>query len=403
MPNAADDAERRAETEQETLADAAATRAAESGADADAARESDVDETEAEEGGESEPHVVRALRAASEVLRADPVSGPKLDPEKLRADLAEVVDEALREIEVMTAEMEEALAEPWSGTETQGKARLFGKIAAVMGTVSAIPRDQYRHVEVETSTGGSYSYDFIPESVLMERIRPELAARGVAVLYSDKLLPSPEEDDNLVTVEIAVTFADGETGAHWTCRAVGQGTDKGDKAASKAKTTAMRYLIWKMFLVSGDLEPEAENVDRRSGGGGGGGRKGRPATPKQVDFANRILTEAMEAGLVDTEGRNAIDAVQVRQPVVDLDGRTCSWLIDETMAAKKAIGTGPELAAIAAKWTAGLDEHLGTPVPPDAFPPGEEERAVDEAARDGWTAGETTPEPPASETGSSGA
>lgn len=348
---------------------------------------------EVEESGERDTHVLRALAAARSAVMGDAGAEGGLDPDLARG-LTETLAEAETEIRTLAAEMEEALAEPWEGSDAQGKARLFGKIAAVMGTVSAIPKEEYRSVTVDTSTGGSYSYDFIPESVLMERVRPELAARGVAVLYSDKLLPSPEEDDNLVTVEIAVTFADGETGAHWTCRAVGQGTDKGDKAASKAKTTAMRYLLWKMFLVSGDLEPEAENVDRRSGGNGGGRRKGRPATPKQVDFANRILTEAMEAGLVDTGGRNAVDAVQVRTPVVDLDGRTASWLIDETMAAKKAIGTA-DLDAIVAKWTSGLDEHLGEPVSPSddpgAFPPGAEERASTEAAEDGWTPPEEPP------------
>lgn len=290
---------------------------------------------------------------------------------KVADDHRETLAAAASEIVHVRGALEDALAEPWDGSERQASARLYRKIASVMGTISAIPKSEYRTVTVETSGGGSYSYDFIPEGVLMERIRPALAERGVAVLYSDKIVPNVHEgDDQTVTVEIAVTFADGETGARWTCRATAEGTDKGDKAASKAKTTATRYLLWKTFLVSGDLDPEAENVARRSGGGGGS-RGGRPATEKQREFALRVLSEADEAGLRDTDDRRPYDAVQARVPVADLLGPQASWLIDETLAAKKAIGTA-DLDAIKAKWTAGLNEQLGAPRPPGDFPPADE-------------------------------
>lgn len=299
------------------------------------------------------------------------------DTKEMPEALAAIAERAYIAIDTLRSEVSDLNQEPWEGTEQQARARLFGKLAAVMGTVAAIPKSEYRTVEVTTRSGGSYTYDFIPEGVLMERIRPELAKRGVAVLYSDEIVRWPEsEDDNAIAVTVRLTFADGETGATWTCKATAEGTDTGDKAASKAKTTAIRYLLWKMFLVSGDLDPETENVERRSGGGGRSG--GRPATDKQKDFARRILTEADEAGIRDTDDRRPQDAVHVRRPVEDLDSPTCSWLIDETKNAKDAVGTA-DLARINEVWTQRLDERLGEPTTEPDFPPSDAA-----AADDGW-------------------
>src|SRR5258708_2559699 len=95
-------------------------------------------------------------------------------------------------------------------------------------------------------SGGSYSYDYIEESTLMEKIRPLLAAEGVAVYYSDEIL---NIQGNLASVRVLLTLVDGESGDSFTMHADGVGTDYGDKHVSKAKTTAMRYLLWKWFLV----------------------------------------------------------------------------------------------------------------------------------------------------------
>ena len=103
----------------------------------------------------------------------------------------------------------EPVADPVAG--------LYAKLAKIMGELSAIPADKMRHVEVQTRTGGTYSYDYITEATLMEELRPRLAREGIATLYSDEVIRHPTKDDNLTVVRVKLTFADGETGEIWTC------------------------------------------------------------------------------------------------------------------------------------------------------------------------------------------
>ncbi|MBA2742684.1 MAG: ERF family protein [Actinobacteria bacterium] len=213
---------------------------------------------------------------------------------------------------------------------------LYSKLAKIMGELSAIPKDKLRHVEVKTATGGSYSYDYITEATLMEELRPKLAAAGIATFYSDEILRNPEGEDNLTVVRVSLTFADGETGEIWTCQSDGYGTDRGDKGANKAKTSALRYLLWKTFLFASDLDPETESVERRSGGSGGGA-SGKPASDKQKALVRRLLNEVADVG-VTFGGDHPDEAVHRRTPVEDLSSPQASRLIDLLGSAKAASG-----------------------------------------------------------------
>jgi hypothetical protein len=138
-------------------------------------------------------------------------------------------------------------------------APLAAKIAKVQlkAEVQNLPK---RTVTVQTQKGGTYSYDYIEEATLQEVIRPLLAEEGVATLYSDEI---KSIQGNMATVKVTLTLIDGESGAWFQMNAEGVGTDMGDKHVNKAKTSAMRYLLWKWFLVpSGDVDPEAESIER---------------------------------------------------------------------------------------------------------------------------------------------
>lgn len=155
---------------------------------------------------------------------------------------------------------------------------LHSKIAHLQQTLEQV--EKRGHADVSTSGGGSYSYDYILESDLMAAIRPKLGELGVAVYYSDEVV---HREDNLVSVKVTLTLADGETGETFAMSAVGDGTDKGDKAANKAKTSAMRYLLWKWMLVPSDIDPEHESVPRRSSGASGASDDGLPKNWAEIN------------------------------------------------------------------------------------------------------------------------
>ena len=247
-----------------------------------------------------------------------------------------------------------------------GSPSLAWKLARIMGEMDRIPKDEYRHVEVETRGGGSYSYDYIPESVLMERLRPKLAAARIAAVYSDEILRSPDPEidgDNLTIVRVELRLVDGETGEELKLASEGYGTDYGDKGANKAKTSAMRYLLWKTFLFASDVEPEGENVERRSGSTTGARAGGRPASDKQKSLVRRLIEELARDN-VTFSGDHPDAAIHRRTPVEDLKGPQSSKLIDFLMDAQRSapgdLDAGP------------LDELLGPRSEGGDFPPDEE-------------------------------
>lgn len=157
------------------------------------------------------------------------------------------------------------------------ESKLASKLAEIAVEIGSLPKDEHVHVQ---GTSANYEYDYISEAALMDVIRPALAERGVAVFYSDEIV---DRVQNLVVVRVSLTFVDGETGEERTIVGDGEGTDKGDKAASKAKTTATRILLTKTFLQGGGVDAEKESVERessRGSGGGSGGSSGSGSRPK---------------------------------------------------------------------------------------------------------------------------
>lgn len=267
----------------------------------------------------------------------------------------------------------------------KAKNQLYGKLAVIMGELSAIPPSKMRHVEVQTSSGGSYSYDYITEATLMEELRPRLAREGIAVLYSDEVLRHPTKEDNLTVVRVTLTFADATSGETVELSAEGYGTDRGDKGANKAKTSAVRYLLWKTFLFASDLDPETESVERSAGRGtrtdrsGAKGAKPRPATDAQKGQLNREIGELTEQG-VELDGRNVHDAIFVRTPVEDMTQDQASRVI-RLLRDVKATG---ELSLVTPEGvTPPLDEILGVVSEGSGdFPPDEGEN--DPGSADGY-------------------
>jgi hypothetical protein len=127
------------------------------------------------------------------------------------------------------------------------------RMAAVQAELEDVPRRG--HADVTTKGGAKYSYDYILEADLMKAVRPLLAQHGIAVYYRDEIL---RYDQGTATVRVILTLrANGEA---VVLEADGYAADTGDKAANKAKTNAVRYLLWKTFLQPSDEDPEQEST-----------------------------------------------------------------------------------------------------------------------------------------------
>lgn len=130
---------------------------------------------------------------------------------------------------------------------------LWHKLAEVQGELEALEKDQ-------TANMGTYSYDYVSEASLMEAVRSKLAERGVAVSVS---WTSVEFQGNLAILKGALFFTNGDNPEEREAvQLLGTGTDKGDKAIYKAMTGAVRYGLWKTFLIPAGIDNEQEKVER---------------------------------------------------------------------------------------------------------------------------------------------
>ena len=131
---------------------------------------------------------------------------------------------------------------------------LAKKLAEVMGEVG----------KIEKSGRNKYhKYDYAKESDILNAVRPELSKAGIFVFSSIEDYERESSGKNINTiVSILFTFVDGETGASFTVRYIGEGQDSQDKSFYKAYTGAIKYAILKNFLISTDDDPEKDNRTR---------------------------------------------------------------------------------------------------------------------------------------------
>lgn len=158
--------------------------------------------------------------------------------------------------------------------EGQNKAKLFAKMAKVMGELTTFHKDAKNQF---------HGYGYASAAQVTEVVGRAMAKAGIA-FFSSTIGMQTTEDKRYI-VEYEFTFACSETGATFSSRWFGEAvhtTQKGaidDKALNKAATTALKYFLLNTFVVSA-----ADDVDVDANQNGRKATDSKPSNVKQGDF-----------------------------------------------------------------------------------------------------------------------
>ena len=178
-----------------------------------------------------------------------------------------------------------------AATDPKAQASLFAKLARVMGKLKKLPKTGYN---------SHFKYKFVTDGDVSDAVRAALASEGVAFFASLQLL---EQEAKKTRAQFIFTFADGETGATWSCNWTGEAIDTQDKGIAKAATSALKYFLLKTFVLSaGDPEDDSDNGKPEPKPKPGW----QPATKGEVDYDDRDPNQETE---LSTE--NGLTAEQI--------------------------------------------------------------------------------------------
>jgi hypothetical protein len=154
-----------------------------------------------------------------------------------------------------------AAAEP-----KNSKIGIYTRLSRVLAEIGNVPKNGFNE---------HFKYSYVMESDLADHIRPLLVKHGLGLIYdcvevSDRIMVNDRgKTVNLVRVKVAITIgaedSEGNLIGEKTGHAYGEAADSGDKAIYKAMTGAVKYWLYKTFLVSTGDDPEQGNdLDREA-------------------------------------------------------------------------------------------------------------------------------------------
>jgi hypothetical protein len=141
---------------------------------------------------------------------------------------------------------------------------LHRKLAQVMYEVGRIPKNG-------TAPPAMGGYKFVEVGDAADAIRKALADKVITMMPTSLTVVGEVEHETksggtmtTMTVQMDWTITDGESGETIVLQSIGTGSDTGDKFASKATTSAMKYALLSGFLLStGDDIERTDTSDRK--------------------------------------------------------------------------------------------------------------------------------------------
>ena len=130
-------------------------------------------------------------------------------------------------------------------------------IVNVSAGIGAIGKD--KQAKIKTQSGAEFRYQFRGIDDVLDALHPVLIECGVTITPQvvDVLTIS---DGVLLTINYLIANIHGDT---VTATFVGEGRDKGDKAAQKAQSNAYKYMAFQTFCIPVAVDDSDSNQYRR--------------------------------------------------------------------------------------------------------------------------------------------
>ena len=130
--------------------------------------------------------------------------------------------------------------------QSDGRAALVAKLVEVMGAIDSVPKSH------RTASGPDFYYAATDDFLVA--VRPELVKRNLLLVSSiedvrERRVPGKDHELVLTGVVLLVTVIDGDSGASLQFKMAGEAMDSGDKALSKAITSAEGSAVRWLFLI----------------------------------------------------------------------------------------------------------------------------------------------------------
>jgi hypothetical protein len=255
------------------------------------------------------------------------------------------------------------------------EARLYGKMAKVMGIVNRVPKSG-------TNTFHNYRYasaDDVADTIrgAMSEVNLALIVRMGEVKQETVEYQSSSKTTRTMrtTINFNFIFACGDTGAVISAPWTSQVDDNSDKAINKCATSAEKYFLMKTFIVSAGDEPDAD-ADKHTP------EVPRKVTPKWYE-EERNLHELSEraftsAYIKERNGKGIEDLKTLISPRVWDDfatGKDCWIAIKEAAEARQAaMQPAPEPTAVPDQSPDAMPEVADKPAHDYPFSSVDEER-----------------------------
>ncbi len=134
--------------------------------------------------------------------------------------------------------------------------KIASKLIQVMAECSQIPKN---------GVNDFHNYKYATSADVLEKVNSALVKHKLAsvvtpeVLQASEVLNSKGHAEQRVTVRVAITLVDAESGESVLLVGLGSGQDVGDKAVMKAQTAAIKYAYLMSLAISTNDDPEADS------------------------------------------------------------------------------------------------------------------------------------------------
>jgi len=126
---------------------------------------------------------------------------------------------------------------------------VYGKLAELVSRVNYVQK---------SGENSHFRYTYLTETDLLDAVRPVMVELGLVFYPCKAEVVHESSSAGLITILYTYRLVDSETGETIDIQVVGMGADSQDKGAAKAATSARKYAVRQLVLVSTGDDPEKD-------------------------------------------------------------------------------------------------------------------------------------------------